>query len=331
MTAPSAPPYFDSAKRVWILSRYADVLAALQHPHLWPVGAGEREIEAESRDEAGRIKLRSDVLARFSQANLADWRARMEREAARILQALPTGRPVDLFREFALPWGLTLAILATGADPADREKLGALSTRVFAATGAPDESPLRADAAAATAELDGIFQNGSVPLGEPTFVALSQTMPRLLASCWFALVSHPREYAKLRARPELIPAGVEELLRYSGIVRRVYRRSTAAVELGGAAIPQGDLVALMLASANRDPAQFSDPDRLDVTRAVSSHFSLGYGRNSCVGGNPVRMALAVATSALVYTFATAESAGECDWRTGSGFSFPGSVEVTLFS
>lgn len=328
MTEAPGPAYFDSVKRVWILSRYADVLAALQHPNLWPVGGGEREIEAASRDEAGRLKLRSDVLARFSQTNLAEWRPQMESEAVRILQGLPAGRRVDLFREFALRWGLTLAIVATGADPADREKLGALSTRVFAATGAADDSPLRSDAAAATAELEGIFQH--VPLGEPTFVALSQTMPRLLASCWFALVSHPSEYAKLRDRPALIPGGVEEMLRYSGIVRRVYRRSTAPVELGGVTIPQGDLVALMLASANRDPAQFPDPDRLDVTRAVPSHFSLGYGRNSCVGGNPVRMAVAVATTALVHTFATAELTGECDLRTGSGFSFPAAVEVTLF-
>jgi cytochrome P450 len=331
MTEPHQPPYFDSAKRVWILSRYADVLAALQHPHLWPVGGGEREIEAESRDEVGRLKMRSDVLARFSQANLAEWRPLMQSEAIRILNLLPAGRPVDLFREFTLPWGLTVAMLATGANPADREKLGALSTRVFAATGASDDSPLRADAAQATAELEGIFQHGPIPLGEPTFVALSQTMARLLASCWHALVSHPEAYAKLRAQPALMPAGVEEMLRYSGIVRRVYRRSTAAVELGGVTIPQGDLTALMLATANRDPAQFPDPDRLDITRPVPSHFSLGYGRNSCVGGNPVRMAVAVATSVLITTFRSVKLARESDWRTGSGFQFPTAVEVMVLS
>jgi cytochrome P450 len=329
MPEPPQPAYFDSAKGVWILSRYADVLAALQHPHLWPVGGGDREIEADSRDEAGRLKLRGDVLARFSQAQLAEWRPRMEAEAASILRALPIGRYVDLFREFALPWGLTVAMLANGADSADREKLGALSTRVFAATGAAEDSPLRADAASATTELEGLFEH--VPLGEPTFVALSQTMARLLGSCWFALAGHPSEFAKLRTRPELMPAGVEEMLRYAGIVRRVYRRATSDVELGGAAIPRGGLVALMLASANRDPAQFPDPGRLDVTRPVASHFSLGYGRNSCVGGNPVRVAIAVATGALVATFSAMELSGEPEFRTGSGFSFPASVEVTLLA
>ena len=96
-------------------------------------------------------------------------------------------------------------------------------------------------------------------------------------------------------------------------------------------VPRGGLVALMLASANRDPAQFPDPGRLDVTRPVASHFSLGYGRNSCVGGNPVRVAIAVATSALVSIFGAMELSSEPEFRTGSGFSFPSAVDVTLLA
>jgi cytochrome P450 len=329
ITESPQPPYFDSTRHVWILTRYADVLAALQHPNLWSVGGGEHEIETESRDQVGRLKVRADVLARFLQSNLAEWRPQMEAEAVRILQALPTGRTVDLFREFALPWGLSVAMLATGADPADREKLGALSTRVFAATGAADNSPLRDDAAQATAAIAAAFPH--IPLGEPMFVALSQTMARLLASCWHALASYPDEYARLRGRPELMPGAVEEMLRYSGIVRRVYRRSTAAVELGGVTIPKGDLVALMLASANRDPAQFPDPDRLDVTRPNASHFSLGYGRNACIGGSPVRLAITVATTVLVSTFSSVKLTSQREWTSGSGFQFPISVEVTCLS
>jgi cytochrome P450 len=121
------------------------------------------------------------------------------------------------------------------------------------------------------------------------------------------------------------------MLRYAGIVRRVYRKARATVELAGVTIPENTLIALMLATANRDPEQFPEPDRLDVTRPVSSHFSLGYGRNSCVGGNPVRVAVAVATSALVTTFSTVQPSATVTWRTGSGFHFPTGVEVTLIS
>ncbi len=64
-----------------------------------------------------------------------------------------------------------------------------------------------------------------------------------------------------------------------------YRRATADVELGGVTIAEGELAALMLASANRDPEQFPDPDRLDLARPVTSHVALGTGRNSCVGAD----------------------------------------------
>ena len=166
-------------------------------------------------------------------------------------------------------------------------------------------------------------------MGEPAFVALSQTLPRLLANAWLALVRHPDEYARLRAHPDLMPGAIEELLRYAGIVRRVFRRATANVDLGGVRIAEGDLAVLMLASANRDPEQFPDPDRLLLARPVTSHVALGTGRNSCVGAMLIRMAASVATGALAAKFAEATFSSVGGWRTGSGFCFPASVYVTL--
>ncbi|HXS94213.1 MAG TPA: cytochrome P450 [Candidatus Limnocylindrales bacterium] len=323
------PAYFDDAKGAWVLSRYADVLAGLQHPQLWNVGAGQK-IVRDSRDEAGRLKLRADVLARFSPARLTQWRPQAEEEARTILNALSC-RTADLLSEFALPWGLSLAMFATGMCAEERERLGALSRRVFAATGEKDGSPVLEDAAIATKELESVFEKASVPMGEPTFVAFSQTLPRLLSNSWLALLRHPAEFARLRESPELMPGAVEELLRYGGVVRRVYRRSTAAVEIGGATIKEGDLVMLMLASANRDPEQFADPNRLDVTRSIATQVSLGSGRNSCVGAGPIRMALAVATAALVSMFKEARLENAGAWHVGSGFWFPSSINVTLLA
>ena len=71
-------------------------------------------------------------------------------------------------------------------------------------------------------------------MGEPTFVALSQTLPRLLASAWLALSPASRLSSPASAPiPDLLPGAIEELLRYAGIVRRVFRRATANVDLGG--------------------------------------------------------------------------------------------------
>ena len=129
--------------------------------------------------------------------------------------------------------------------------------------------------------------------------------------------------ARLRAHPELLPGAIEELLRYAGIVRRVFRRATANVDLGGVRIAEGELAVLMLASANRDPEQFPDPDRLDLTRPITSHVALGTGRNSCVGAMLIRMAASVATGALTATFAerTIHQCGRMAHRVR--FLFPG--------
>lgn len=321
-------PHFDAAQNAWVLSRYPDVWAALRHPHLWPV-SGKREIKPEGRDESGRLQQRAEMLDALSAARFEAWRPRLDAVTLDALDRLSTDRPVDLLGEFTLPWGLALAMLVTGSAPAASHCLADLGNRVFAATGAADDSALKNDAAAATAELEGIFENGPIPMGEPAFVALSQTLPRLLANAWLALVRHPEEYARLRAHPELMPGAIDELLRYAGIVRRVFRRATAPIDLGGVRIAEGDLAVLMLASANRDPEQFPDPDRLDLSRPLTSHVALGIGRNSCVGALVIRMAASVATGALAAKFAKVEFNEVGEWRTGSGFCFPASVYVTL--
>jgi cytochrome P450 len=330
---PSTPPppkaaHFDPSQKAWVLSRYQDVWAALREPHLWPV-SGKREIQPETRDDVGRLLQRSAMLEALSASHLEAWRPRLEAETRTALLSLPTDRPVDLLAEFTLPWGLALATLATGADPACTGHLAELGRRVFAATGEGADTALRADAAAATAELERIFEAGPIPMGEPAFVAMSQTLPRLLASAWLALVRHPGEFARLRAHPDLLPAAVDELLRYAGIVRRVFRRATANVNLGSVNIAEGEVAMLMLASANRDPEQFPDPDRLDVTRVATSHVALGTGRNSCVGAAVIRMAASIATQALTNTFSGVQFSSVGEWRLGSGFCFPASVYVIL--
>jgi cytochrome P450 len=321
--------WFDSARNAWILSRYADVWAALREPNLWPVN-GKHEIQRDGREADGRLQQRAPMLEAIAGARVEEWRPRLEALTYRALESLATDRAVELLSEFMLPWGLSLAMMVTGADPADRGRLGDLGCRVFAATGAESkDAALRADAAAATAELEQIFAGGPVPMGEPAFVALSQTLPRLLANAWLALIRHPNEFARLHAHPELLPAAIDEMLRYSGIVRRIFRRATGKVELGGVTIQDGDLAALMLASANRDPQQFPDPDRLDLGRSVPSHVALGTGRNSCVGAMLIRMAASVATGALTARFVEAALLNVGEWRTGSGFCFPEMVYLTL--
>jgi cytochrome P450 len=166
-------------------------------------------------------------------------------------------------------------------------------------------------------------------MGEPTFIAISQTTPRLLANIWLALLEQPAEAQRLRAEPELWPGAIEELLRFGGIVRRIWRQAKGPVTIDEATLADGDRAMLMLATANRDPEQFPDPDRLDVERRGVTHVALGAGRNFCVGGVVIRTAIAVSTRALLERFPAAQLHGTPELRIGSGYAFPASLPVVF--
>ena len=84
----------------------------------------------------------------------------MEASARRAVDHLPAGVPVDLVSQYAEPWCLEVAILATRADAGDRDRLSQLSAQAFAATAEPDDSPLQSEATAASAELQRILEKG---------------------------------------------------------------------------------------------------------------------------------------------------------------------------
>jgi cytochrome P450 len=326
MTARSA--YLDESSGAWVLSRYRDVAEALRHPRLWPAAA-PGEDQSATRDDAGRLRLRAPVQEALSSSKLARWQEDMAPLARRMVTNLATDRRVDLLAELALPWCFEFALLVLDVRPEGRDRVAELGTRVFDGTGAPEDSPLRAEAAEATAELDRIFAGGAMPMGEPTFVAISQTTPRLLASIWTALYENSAEADVLRNHPELWPNAVDELLRFAGIVRRIWRVAKQQVLIGDARIDEGQRVKLMLAAANRDPEQFVEPDRLDVRRRVTGQFALGAGRNSCAGAALVRMMVTVATRALLEECPGARLAAPPQWRSGSGYGFPEAVRVLL--
>ncbi|HET8533317.1 MAG TPA: cytochrome P450, partial [Methylomirabilota bacterium] len=103
------------------------------------------------------------------------------------------------------------------------------------------------------------------------FIAGHETTVNLIGNGLLSLLRHPAEVARLRREPALIGSAVEELLRYDSPVQRTARITNAEVEVGGKTIPKGAFVVTAIGAANRDPAQFPDPDRLDIARADNRH------------------------------------------------------------
>jgi pimeloyl-[acyl-carrier protein] synthase len=131
------------------------------------------------------------------------------------------------------------------------------------------------------------------------FVAGHETTVNLIGNGVLALLNHPEEFAKLRAEPALLPAAVEELLRYDSPVQRTGRITDTDVELAGRKIPKGSLVVTAIGAANRDPAHFPDPDRLDITRRDNRHIAFGYGIHFCLGAPLARLEGQIAIATLL--------------------------------
>jgi len=129
-----------------------------------------------------------------------------------------------------------------------------------------------------------------------------ETTTNLIANAVAALLEHPRQWARLRGDPALLPSAVEEFLRYQSPNQLGNRRVVADVEVGGVRMPEGTLVTLCIGAANRDPAHFPDPDRLDLGRAPNRHLAFITGIHACAGMWLARMEGRVAIGRLVGRF-----------------------------
>jgi pimeloyl-[acyl-carrier protein] synthase len=131
------------------------------------------------------------------------------------------------------------------------------------------------------------------------FVAGHETTVNLIGNGLLALLNHPDELAKLRADLTLLPGAVEELLRYDSPVQRTARITNTDVELDGRKIAKGSLVVTAIGAANRDPAHFPDPDRLDITRRDNRHIAFGFGIHFCLGAPLARLEGQIAIDTLL--------------------------------
>ncbi|NKI71289.1 cytochrome P450 [Collimonas pratensis] len=110
-----------------------------------------------------------------------------------------------------------------------------------------------------------------------------ETTRNLLGNGMLALLQHPQQWQTLQADPALLPSALKELLRFDSPVQYTGRRLKVDVEMHGQLMKKGDLVIPLIGAANRDPAKFSEPDRLDIRRNEGAHLSFGYGPHVCIG------------------------------------------------
>ncbi|WP_433244687.1 cytochrome P450 [Actinomadura nitritigenes] len=133
---------------------------------------------------------------------------------------------------------------------------------------------------------------------------------------WWALFQNPGELERLRGDASLVPTAVEELLRYDTPAPMFERWVLEDITVADVDIPRGAEVALQFASANRDPAVFADPDRLDLARDPNPHITFGLGIHYCLGAPLARIELAESLSALLRLAPGLRLVSEPEWKPG---------------
>ncbi|WP_256639908.1 cytochrome P450 [Streptomyces murinus] len=265
-------------------------------------------------------------------------RTEIENITKELLAPFESGGQVDLVDDFAYPLPVTVICRLLGVPHEDEPLFRAWSdTLVAAADVRPDASSApRDEAERARQEMGGYLvglaeQRRGDPrddllsafVSEPDpelrlsqeelaqtavllLIAGHETTVNLITNGVLTLLRHPEELDRLRREPELMPRAVEELLRFEPPVHMRERIPLADFDVAGTTLPRGSSVFLALASGNRDPRRFTDPDRFDPTRADNEHLGFGSGIHLCYGAPLARLEAQSALTALLPRLGTAE-------------------------
>jgi vitamin D3 1,25-hydroxylase len=338
----------------WLVTRYADVRAGLTDEHLakdWRASLPPDERAAAppglpapmshmltSLDPPEHTRLRRLVTQAFTARRVAALRPRIETLAHDLLDALPTGEPVDLVARYAIPLPMEVICELIGVPELDREDFARWSTILI--DECPEPELVRASAqmadylaglvAARRQDPDDALLSGLIAasdeeerLSDIEIVAMAmlllmaghETTAVFVTNSVRALLADPAAQNRLKS-PETAPGLVEELLRWaSPAINASLRFATEDLEIAGTTIPRGASVTLSTGAANRDPDRFTDPARLDPDRDTAGHVAFGHGIHRCLGAALVRLEAEIALTALFHHFPHMRAAGPEDALT----------------
>lgn len=155
-----------------------------------------------------------------------------------------------------------------------------------------------------------------------------ETVASMIGSSVLTLNQHPRELARLGQDPSLFPAAVEELLRYESPVQKLSRWSSEDILMGEYLVRRGTLVTALVGAANRDPAAFVEPERLDLSRTTNPHIAFGKGIHHCLGASLARLEARIALQALYRTYPLLQAVSH-RWSDNSALRSLQHLQVTL--
>ncbi len=323
---------------VWFLSRYEDVRKALRAPKIF-----SSEVVTPSPitfltlfDAPNHTRLRKVVARAFTPKSVGIMEDRVREKGTELLEAMIAKGGGDAVEDYTLQLSMATisGILDVPAEDVDKMKFWSDEIFTYFAQLARN-APGNDTAAASTREfltyllnnLERLYEEESEAVGGHIarmwkeglltdkeaselcsfmFVAGHDTTTLLMAGAFLQFSETPDLLHRLRENPEDIEAFVEELARFRGPIHRTVRKTTEPVKVEGVTIPQGAIVRLMIASANRDHTKFPDGDVFDMDRDTKGHLGFGHGVHSCVGAPLARLETTITVELLTTMLDTIE-------------------------
>lgn len=343
-------PYGDEA---WLVTRHADVRTVLTDPRFSRAASLERDVPRVTEenfsggivamDPPEHTRVRSICRRAFTTRTVTRLRERAAAIATELLKDALAQTTFDAVEEFALPFTLKMICELLGVPYDDREhfrqwaQAGLATTSIsederWAATGrmwdyvaalvarrrAEPRDDLISAMLATQAEAGNVTDDELVVVAMTILVAGFETTSTQLPNFVYVLLADRDRFQTLADDPSLIPAAVEELLRYVPLEANgtTPRFAVEDVVLSGVRIEAGSAVVPASVIANRDPDVFTDPDRLDFTRDPNPHLGFGVGAHFCLGAPLARLELQVALEVLTSAAPGVRLTGDVDWKTG---------------
>lgn len=341
-----------SKYQIWGVARHAEVSSALQNREVFCSGRGVglSDFAKEPPWRPPSIILEADpplhtrtrsVLAKvLSRPALQSLRERMEQQAEQLLDAVLRERSFDAVPALSQAFPLRVFPDAVGVIREGRENLLPYGDMAFNAFGPRNEIFERAmkragevsgwivaqcrrsalDAhgfgAQVYAEADAgvISEEEAAMLVRSLLTAGLDTTIQGIAHALAAFADFPDQWKVLREKPSLTRNAFEEAIRFASPVMTFFRTTTREVELGGIPLSEGHKVLLFLASANRDPRRWANPDNFEVERESAGHVGFGLGIHQCVGQMVARLEAEVMIQALLRRVESIEPAGAPQYR-----------------
>ncbi|TDD54197.1 cytochrome P450 [Nonomuraea terrae] len=367
---PVSQVVFPYGEPAWLVTRYEDVRTVLSDGRFSRALSLERDVPRVTvenfsggivaMDPPEHTRVRSVCQYAFTARRVARLRERATVIATELAkEAIAGGEPFDGVEDFAVPFTLRMICELLGVPYGDRGRFRQWAEAGLATTSISEEERLsaagnlweyisgllaerRADPqgdlisamVASQSETGAVTDDELVMVVMTVLAAGYETTSTELPNFLYVLLETPSRYRELVSRPSVIPSAVEELMRYVPMEANGAspRFTLEEVTLSGTRIPAGAPVVAATVIANRDPAVFADPHRLDLTRAPNPHLGFGLGAHYCLGAPLARLELQVALEVLTAALPALrlpDEPGSVEWKAGMMVRGPSKLMLTV--